>query len=76
MKHFVFIIPLTPSKVNTPFRMGLYRLMLSSLLKQTSDNWQAILVGEDERVDGNLIYIPAKAIEPGYVIKKRRITEQ
>jgi len=73
MKDFVFIVPLTPSKASTPFRAGLFQLMLNSLRKQTSDNWQAILVGEEDKIEGNLVYIPAKAIEPGYVIRKRSL---
>lgn len=74
MKDFVFIIPLTPSIHKTPLRQDLFELMLSSLTKQTSNNWQAILVGEYEKTEGNFIYIPAKAIEPGFV-KKIRSTE-
>lgn len=73
MKDFVFIIPLTPLKASNPFRQELFQLMLKSLNKQSSDNWQAILVGEFDKTEGNFIYIPAKALEPGYVIKQRSL---
>jgi hypothetical protein len=66
MKDFVFIIPLTPSNVQSPFRKELFQLTLLSLKNQTSDNWQAILVGEYEKAEGNLIYIPAVSLDPDY----------
>jgi hypothetical protein len=71
MKDFVFILPLTPSVHITPLRQDLFQLTLSSLRKQTSDNWQAILVGEYDKVEGNLIYLPTKPIVEGYEKKIR-----
>jgi len=63
MKDFVYIIPLTPDSVLTPFRRALREITLRSLLNQTSDNWQAILIGEEEKIDGHLIYIKTNAVE-------------
>jgi len=62
MKSFVYIIPLTPDAVLTPVRKALREITLRSLLNQTSDNWQALLIGEEEKTEGNLIYIKTNAV--------------
>ena len=68
MKDFVFIIPLTPKRLLNPVRQTLFDMMIFALKKQTSDNWNALLIGEEERQDGNLIYINSeKSLVPSYV---------
>jgi len=66
MKDFIFIIPLTPSHLQSAFRKELFKITIASLINQKSDNWQAILVGEYEKTDGNLIYIPAVSSDSEY----------
>lgn len=66
MKDFVFIIPLTPSNLQSAFRRRLFEIAVSALKSQKSDNWQALLVGEYEKIDGNLVYIPAVISDPDY----------
>ncbi len=67
MKDFVFIIPLTPKRLLNPVRQTLFDMMIYALKGQTSDNWNALLLGEDEKQDGNLIYINSeKSLDPNY----------
>lgn len=56
MKSFLFITPLTPSDLLTPLRKELFKVFLSSLKNQTYKDWQALLIGEEEKIDDNLIY--------------------
>jgi len=68
MKDFVFIIPLTPKSLLNPVRQVLFNMMVLALKNQTSHNWQALLVGEDEKQDGNLLYINAeKSLDANYI---------
>lgn len=68
MKDFVFIIPLTPKRLLNPVRQTLFDMMVYALKKQTSDNWIALLLGEEENEDGNLIYLNSeKSFNPEYV---------
>lgn len=67
MKDFVFIIPLTPKSLLNPVRQTLFDMMIVALKGQTSDNWQALLIGEDEKEDGNLLYITDKSLDLNYV---------
>ena len=68
MKDFVFIIPLTPKRLLNPIRQSLFDMMIYALKTQTSDNWNALLLGEDEKQDGNLIYINSeKSLDPNYI---------
>lgn len=62
MKDFVYIIPLTPDSVLTPLRKALREITLNSLLNQTSDNWQALLIGDEEKTEGNFIYVKTNAV--------------
>lgn len=57
MKKFLFIIPQSPKSSMTPFRQSLTEISLKSLKNQTSNDWEALLIGEEERTDGNINYI-------------------
>lgn len=61
MKKFLFVTPLTPSKLLTPLRSKLYLEFISSLNNQTYSNWQALLIGEEEKQEGNIVYAKVKA---------------
>lgn len=61
MKRFLFITPLTPSKLLTPLRSMLFHEFLRGLNDQTYTNWQALLIGEEEKKEGNITYAKIKA---------------
>jgi glycosyltransferase involved in cell wall biosynthesis len=65
MKKFLFIVPLTPSDYLTPLRSELFKLFLSALKDQTYAHWQALLLGEEEKTDGNILYkkVPERSKE-------------
>jgi hypothetical protein len=56
MKKFLFIVPLTPSNYLTPLRKELFSLFINALKEQTHPYWKALLIGEEEKTDGNIIY--------------------
>src|SRR5688572_29071712 len=62
MKSFLFITPLTPACFLTPLRKELFSLFLDSLKKQTYDNWEALLFGEEERIEGKIKFIKTEAV--------------
>ena len=49
---FVFIIARTPVKMRNSLRDELWKISLNSLMRQTSKNWKAIIVGDtnDDRL--------------------------
>lgn len=57
MKKFLFVIPQSPKRIIGPFRQRLIDQSYRSLLAQTSNDWQALFLGEDERTEGNCHYI-------------------
>ncbi len=61
MKEFLFIVPLTPAKFQTSIRKDLYQLFLRSLDNQKSDRWMALMIGEEEKREGNYIYLDSGA---------------
>lgn len=72
MKDFVFIIPLTPKRLLNPIRQTLFDMMIFALKNQTSTNWTALLMGEDESVDGNLVFLNSEvSLDPNYVKESR-----
>jgi hypothetical protein len=46
MNKFCFIVPLTPKKNQSDFRIKLWSNVISALLSQKYDNWNVICVGE------------------------------
>ncbi|MBI4930127.1 MAG: glycosyltransferase family 2 protein [Bacteroidetes bacterium] len=56
MKKFLFFVALTPTQLLTPLRKNLFLQFLNALENQTYQNWQAILIGEEEKNDGRIIY--------------------
>lgn len=56
MKKFLFVIPQSPKRTITPFRQRLIDLSLQSLRAQESDQWEAWMLGEENKADGNLTY--------------------
>jgi hypothetical protein len=65
MKRFVFLIPQTPIEFRSPLRDKLWKVTLHSLMSQKGNDWQAIIVGEQEMVDGPFIYIQSPAKKKG-----------
>lgn len=62
MNHFIFVIPQTPSHLSNSFREALFGLTLQSLKCLVYDQWTAVIVGEKNIVEGNLIYIQSEAV--------------
>lgn len=62
LNDFVFVTCLTPKASLTPLRTDLFELYKSSLLAQESSNWSAILMGEEDKTEGNFIFIKAKTV--------------
>lgn len=61
MNSFLFIIPCTPAKHQNKTRKALWRLCLETLIKQTHNNWKALIIGVDinfEVNDSRFITIP------------------
>jgi hypothetical protein len=56
MKYF-FITTLTPRELLTPLRSALFELYLKSLKNQTYKDWEVLLVGEEDKREGNFIYL-------------------
>jgi len=67
MKDVVYIIPLTPTSHLTPLRRMFFDLTIQALNAQKSANWEALLIGEFDKKEGNLTYLPAKALDANYV---------
>lgn len=57
MKKFLFIIPQSPKKNISPLRQKLIDISLASLKNQSSNDWEALLLGEEERSEGNFHFI-------------------
>jgi hypothetical protein len=60
-KSFLFITPLTPSRLLTPLRKLLFEEYLKALKAQSYSNWNALLIGEENRSDGKIQYVSVKA---------------
>lgn len=71
MKDIVYIVPLTPDNHLTPLRKLLRDITLLALKNQTSGNWEALLIGEYDKHDGNVIYLPATAPSVDYIKQTR-----
>ena len=56
MKKIVIIVPLTPKRLLTPVRLELFEVFLKNLGRVNYSNWEAILIGEEEKVEGPLIF--------------------
>ncbi len=61
MKQFLFVVPLTPTKLLTPLRRMLFQEFIRALNNQKYSNWQALLIGEEEKQEGNITYAKVKA---------------
>jgi len=55
-KSFLFLVPLTPSRLMTPLRSLLFEQFLKGLQSQRYENWSAILIGEHEGTEGKVKY--------------------
>ncbi len=53
MNHFIYIIPKTPANFQNEIRKKLWHLCISSLIKQTDNNWTALIIGKDAIIDIN-----------------------
>jgi hypothetical protein len=62
MKKFVFIVARTPRKFQNPLRNILWKHCKKSLQVQKCNDWQAIVVGDEEKTDGNILYINDSAV--------------
>ncbi len=72
MKKFLFVIPQSPKRIISPFRQRLIDVSMRSLLAQTSNEWEALLLGEEEKTEGNCRFInspfPTKEEKLHYVV--------
>lgn len=57
MNDFLFVVPLTPKKFLTSIRKEIYDLFIRSMNQQTSTNWTALMIGEEDYVDGNYMFV-------------------
>ena len=65
MNSFVFIIAQTPTHLMTPMRELLFRRCLGSLQAQTSNDWLALVVG-DQPVEGpNIVHLKTDKLLKG-----------
>jgi|SRR6185312_4534055 len=71
MKDVVYIVPLTPASHLSPLRKLLRDITVRSLNAQSSSNWEALFVGEEDRREGNITYLPAVALDPHYQKQER-----
>jgi hypothetical protein len=55
--QFLVLVALTPKKFLNPLRIALQEVSIDSLKKIEYDNFKAIILGDDEKVEGNLIYV-------------------
>jgi len=56
---FLFLVALTPKTLVNPLRQRLQDLSMLSLKSIEYDNYAAIILGEEEKIDGNLIFVKA-----------------
>lgn len=59
MKKFVFITTRNQHQYDHPLRSRLWTICLNTLQQQQSDNWEALVVGLDEKQEGNITYLKA-----------------
>ncbi|CAN5568877.1 hypothetical protein BH10BAC1_BH10BAC1_19720 [soil metagenome] len=69
MKKYLFITTLTPKELLSPLRSELFFLYLAALKGQSYNEWEAILIGEEDRVDGNIKYVKANAVSKSDKLK-------
>jgi hypothetical protein len=62
MKKFLFITTLTPRSLLSPLRASLFDLYKDALNGQTYSNWEALLIGEEEKKQGRIIYKKTDAV--------------
>ena len=65
MKTFVFIIPRTPVEYRSDLREKLFEISILSLKKQLSVQWEALVISDENREDGNIIYLKSDAVKKG-----------
>lgn len=54
MPRFIIIVPLTPKKLLNPIRLKLFNIFFENLKRIDYENWEAILIGEEEKLDGKI----------------------
>lgn len=57
MNSFLFITHLTPSFKRSPLRQYLYEIYRKSLSAQTYSNWKVLIIGENEKKEGNFFEV-------------------
>lgn len=62
LNDFVFVTCLTPSASLSPLRAELFELYKLSLKKQSSNNWTAVLMGEESKQEANFLYIKSNTV--------------
>jgi len=69
MKKFLFITTLTPKALLSPLRASLFDLYKDSLNAQSYPNWEALLIGEEEKKQGRIIFKQTDAVSKGDKLK-------
>ena len=62
MKKFLFITALTPARLLNLLRKDLFLLFLSSLERQTYENWEALLIGEEGKKNGKFTFLKTNSV--------------
>ncbi len=62
MKSYVFLIAETPSQFSNPLRDELRKICYQSLKMQDSNDWTALIIGEKDLIDENLIYLKSDVV--------------
>lgn len=65
MKDFLYIVALTPEKFITETKRRLQEITIEALKSQLSDNWQALIIGDQDAQTGNIIYLKSDAQKKG-----------
>lgn len=69
MKSFLYIIPRTPRQLRTPIRNFLWHHTKRALNNQNYENWQALVIDDQDIVEGNIQYIVSTAVRKGEKIQ-------
>lgn len=60
---------MTPSQFLTPLRASLFELYLMALKEQSYFNWEALLIGEFDKKEGNVTFIKTNAVSKSDKLK-------
>lgn len=59
---FLFVTALTPAAKRSAVREALFQNYIRALKQQTYPHWQVLLIGEEDKQDGNFIYVRTSSV--------------